>query len=670
MERPFLFTRKDLLHLFQMRKELYMRLLAVMVFFAFGYFLIQPPEYTASATFKCSSGGQTQDELVESLLPSTKTCSTQSVLESRTLLRRASEKMGCMLRVKRPWWQVFCRTVQGRLYAEMGIALPIRDRIIFSQTVFPGDQLDDFFIIFNEKREFSVLDSSKKPLFTGKTGVKVGLEQGSFIVKESSRPVLNHLYKIRPVPWTTQVRKAYNHLHIERKKKDKNVLCLFFSDHNSERAARFLNCLMDFYQSYLLEENERIVKDQIVQLQTKREELTAQYEKALEERSFKLTNALAEDTCSIQLTLSLDEVSLEMTKKLLLQCSEEKCLVEEELQKQKPNFFSGKKPQKKYLGLEKQKALLESKIDTLEQLKTHLLLQEKEGVEKQLVELEGRKYLLPEKWKKENQLRIQRELSVGVAETLAQLSETKSTARRLSHVESRPIDKAFAPYKASREYGFLLAPLIAIFGTGLVFAYHVFRWVLRGVAITESSAKQLGAYFCGYLQDLTKRKQAIRKVAGLIASHKIADKAVCTALVGQEKTFAEEVAHSLFLRDQKVLLIECISSTQNMQKGRGLYAFLSGEGPAKVYEEKGIDRIFAGDDKEHYVELLSKGLFAHFIEVKKPAYDAILLSVAADIADPVVDSLKEVCELFIAQKSEIFFDEISSLPAVAVVLTR
>src|SRR3989339_1372274 len=124
--------------------------------------------------------------------------------------------------------------------------------------------------------------------------------------------------------------------------------------------------------------------------------------------------------------------------------------------------------------------LFEEKITSLQQTSIHQLEVEKELVQKQLLSLKDRMKSLPGKWKRENELKMKRDLSLSVIEGLTQLSESKNIDAELFQVGSKPIDLAFVPHKPHLRLSFSFSFLIALLLTLTFFLKDLLKWLSKG----------------------------------------------------------------------------------------------------------------------------------------------------------------------------------------------
>lgn len=381
-----------------------------------------------------------------------------------------------------------------------------------------------------------------------------------------------------------------------------------------------------------------------------------------------------------------DSVSQEMIQKagrLALELQD----IDNHSSKDKERIQSSLEAQKRFisqhliqlLDTQKLKArLLKEKISSLQNTSFHLLGVEKDLITHQLASLQTKMETLPEKWKRENQLTMQRDLSVGMLEGLAQLTESKNVHHQLFYVESKPVDLAFTPLKPAK--GFIVLQGILV---GVIFCFFMgmrdcMRWLSKGLAITEDSASRLGVTFCGFFPLFAREflgdvkgedKESLRKVSAFISSLKRKDRGVCVSMLSSSSTFCPNIAFLLHLQGLKVLLIDCSPSLLKKEGGIGLYEYLLEMGPITITQDRGFDRIYSGGYEGHFVELLFRKKFATVIEEAAHTYDVVILSLDAKSSDAVFIPVKNQADATVIHAEDVFYDTVDKDKKLAVVLS-
>lgn len=332
---------------------------------------------------------------------------------------------------------------------------------------------------------------------------------------------------------------------------------------------------------------------------------------------------------------------------------------------------------KQQLQMQKvQSKLLQDKISSLQKTSARLLQEEKDLILQQLGQLRQGMRTLPEKWKRESKLNMQRELSTGMLEGLSQLTESKNVHHQLFYVESKPIDRAYAPVKPTRVFAVLEACIAGAFLAFFCLMKDFSKWLSQGVSITERSAKRLGIAFGGYLpkflppswQEMGRKEQeVIRKIALHIRSHKKGEG--LSVSIFASKGLSYNIAHLLCKQGLKVLIIECSPPVLRQDKEPGLYDYLSNKKVPKISSQEGVDIVAAGEYTSHFVELLSKDCFSMFIQEKKNSYDVVLLHLQTEISTAAAYPLQQCSDLVVAHADNILYDEVKEKGSFFAVLT-
>jgi hypothetical protein len=323
--------------------------------------------------------------------------------------------------------------------------------------------------------------------------------------------------------------------------------------------------------------------------------------------------------------------------------------------------------------------LLEQKIFSLQKTNAHLLEVEKSLVKDLLASLQEKMRSLPEKWKRENQLTMQRELSIGMVEGLTQLAESKNISHHLFHVESKPIDQAYAPYKAFRGFIWAQGLLAGLFLCGFAFGKDFVRWLSRGRAITEGYIPNDGISFCGFIHENCKEsvrqmgseeKETLRKVSAFISleKQKRVEKGLCAAIFSSAPSFSAALSALLVDKGLRVLLIECTPDLVETKEGGGLYDFLLGRSDVKVFSDHGFSKIFPGGYEGSFVELLWRKKFMSLVEENVSKYDVVLLSMQAHSLEAAAIPLKELSHVEIIHAQDVFLEELSAKKKTAIAL--
>lgn len=311
------------------------------------------------------------------------------------------------------------------------------------------------------------------------------------------------------------------------------------------------------------------------------------------------------------------------------------------------------------------KELIEEKIASLEDISIRQLSIEKKLVQEQLLALQERMKPLPEKWKREKELVMKKDLNASMLVGLTELAESKSIEQQLFHVESKPIDLAFMPYKPDKKYVFSFSLIIAIVFTSVFFIRDLFKWLSKGTILTEDVAKHIGMTVCGSVHDFycLKDLEVIRRACSFLYGSQLINRGISATIVsGNSSQLHTRIAELLSMRGAKVLIIECSPEPVNTSpKQSGLYEYLSGVAAyPSIIQEKGFDFIKAGNYSGHFVEWLFRKEFKELIDASKHSYDLVLLSLQASPLDTALDPLKIISDFYVFHVcEEIIWEEVS-----------
>ena len=880
--KDLFFTGKDVKRLFKRKKKFYVKFFLSSFFVALALYLFQAPRYKATAVFRQASQPKDQKELIRSFLQSSSLLpsegSAKSIFESRTLLKEVVEFLG--LQIQSPSQRFL--PLKDSLFAEMGFKIPDRKLFHFSHVFSGVEEKASFFLIFLNDHTFEVLNRKKQKISLGRIGEPVQYENTSFVLEQISEKVkVGNLYPLELYPWTDTVKKMLANLEVKKSKADENVLQLTFVSPDATTSASALNCLMQFYQNYIKQENEDLSRVHKEYLGRRQKELLFEFEQSLEKHRDFLSESLAAsgfmtlkqevdllekpseeylnrlydldlqlsrlvsskeskgqnerkkkgnqvsslekvygskelqclevdlqerkaargETRSIQKLLAflesknssefkgqwpkdlsstliagLEDLSKSLTVYRSLQSEKDPLLfldiqqkkvvlkerVEEELGKKQggqsfeelegmspetiqklyieynqqldslrvyieqlsdvkeqillPHFeitslsglltdsvsqemilkassralelqdklnHSAKDIERIQAALDVQKrfllqhieqvllmqkmrvALIEEKTASLEKASIHQLVLEKKLVEEQLQALQERMKPLPEKWKRENELVMKKDLSLSMIAGLTQLAESKNVQHQLFQVESKPIDFAFVPYKSHKRSAFAFSLIIALFSSGVFFMKDLLKWLAKGNVLTEDFAKNLGMRVCGSMNgfDELQDLETIRKIAFFLGNSLPLNKGISASIISSGAfSLHRKVAELLAIRGLKVLVIECSTEPLNRDPIQGgLYEYLSKlEDLPCVLREGNFDLIKAGSYHGNFVEWLFRKEFQELVENSRRSYDLVLLSMRANPTDVSCDCLKKVSDLYVFHVcEEIVWEDVS-----------
>ncbi|MBM3198687.1 MAG: hypothetical protein FJZ58_05475, partial [Chlamydiae bacterium] len=278
---------------------------------------------------------------------------------------------------------------------------------------------------------------------------------------------------------------------------------------------------------------------------------------------------------------------------------------------------------------QKQEQILEANRLSLQRSYAVLLQKEKEVLQTRLETFSDKRQDLPFLWKKENQLFMQRDMSLSMMEGLNQLVEAKNIKAQLFHVESKPIDGAYAPLVPTRFFILAQGLLAGCLGTLCFFSRSFWRWLSQGRAITASLDSR-DVIFCGFLREQGMKqdsgpeaKETLRKVVfslSLLPGKRV-------LVLSQSDEVPMRIAKMHHQRGKRVLWINASFSQVGALASDGFYDMLADAAVKPGFiQEEGVTYLSAGRYREHFVELLSQESLSCFLQSIDAEYDLILLS--------------------------------------------
>lgn len=119
--------------------------------------------------------------------------------------------------------------------------------------------------------------------------------------------------------------------------------------------------------------------------------------------------------------------------------------------------------------------VLEEKIFSLKNIALNLIETEEKQLQEQLQIFREQVSSFPDKWLHEGELAFKKKMNMKVIETMTQLTESKVLQQLLFQVESKPLDKAYAPIQSNRPYLFLFSLISAILAFGTIVIWDLLK---------------------------------------------------------------------------------------------------------------------------------------------------------------------------------------------------
>jgi hypothetical protein len=113
-------------------------------------------------------------------------------------------------------------------------------------------------------------------------------------------------------------------------------------------------------------------------------------------------------------------------------------------------------------------------------------------------------------------LKFRAELTKGMMEGLAQITESKTLSQHLYQVESKPIDLALIPVDPSPPYLFVKAALVGIALLILSYLFFLIRALTRGLPASLATLRLIGASTMGP----TSEKETLQRITYFLLERK------------------------------------------------------------------------------------------------------------------------------------------------------
>lgn len=316
-------------------------------------------------------------------------------------------------------------------------------------------------------------------------------------------------------------------------------------------------------------------------------------------------------------------------------------------------------------------ALIDDQIAALRSAISDLLIQEKHLLEEQIGHLKNRMGMLPEKWRKENQLLLHKEMGIHMMEGLAQLAEAKNVDRHLYHVGSKPLDGAQVPKRPAYP-GLFFYPLAGgILSALIVYAGFFIVAVMKGFPVSHERLLRAGWNSLGTLSHdsdlpLSELKSCDLEVLRQVAQRITTSSSKFIWIVGGElPDFTLALAELLALQQRQVLVVRFIFDEQVApQESPGLLQYLQGEvsdlplRACSVYAE-----LLSGGASRYGCEWLGHPRFKQFLLEVQSRFTHVLIYTHAKPSDAEAKAISAMDgELFLVVQKESFLDLSSYLP--------
>lgn len=260
------------------------------------------------------------------------------------------------------------------------------------------------------------------------------------------------------------------------------------------------------------------------------------------------------------------------------------------------------------------------------------LLSEKALLGQKLDQLKEQMIVLPQKWKKENELNLKTDLSLQMMKTTTSLVEKKTILHHLEQVSSKPLDLAIVPFRPKSPRLILYTVLAFLIAAVSAFFYHLIRAFMHGFEISLEALKMEHPYVSGEissscdgpsLDPLNDRDlETLREMSQFLKMG-----SVVSLIGGKGPNYSHALAELIAKQDLKVLLIDSsFSPKYSERREESLLGFLEKKRKTLPKIRKNhYDFVPSGGYTRFANEYLSSGRFSILLEDVKKRYDVVLL---------------------------------------------
>ncbi len=287
----------DLKRIYQKKKKAIWRSAVLGAVIVLGYFLLIPPSYQATATFKQSSSrsesGIDLKRLVNSFSGANAETATVPLMLSRAVLTKTVEELGIQAVVTEQGFLAKKFSIcQNNLLAELGKQSGEGSGFQFQHVRYTGEKPLSFFIRFSSPENFELLDRSQQTLASGTLSEPLQLQDTLFTLTKAPPIKIGKLYPLTILPLRSVISDVKSRTLIKPLREDKNILMINFSDANRERSAAFVNTLVSKYEEFLKEENKNVIGSHLRYLDQRQNELNSKLDLDIENHVATLKQSL------------------------------------------------------------------------------------------------------------------------------------------------------------------------------------------------------------------------------------------------------------------------------------------------------------------------------------------------------------------------------------------
>jgi tyrosine-protein kinase Etk/Wzc len=305
-EHDFLISLKDCLEILKKGKFKIIGFALSFATIAALYSLTKPVKFEAEATFKEKTNSQTglNSSSLASIFFSGLSVGGKNeaitMMKSRKLLKRVISALGLqstlirqkvespiLENIKKNFALEFFNTLRSSLELPLKDDFPV---LRVSNIEFSKEVPETVTLVFESENIFQVFGRDNTLLGSAKIGFPFSSNDYSFtLIRLNDDPLTGSTYHLSLSPFITTYEQLSKNIIILSDKEDSSLLRLKYANKNRHLASEMLNILMEEYQGYLKEEQNRIAREQIAYLQSRQKEMGQNFRNAITEYADQLS---------------------------------------------------------------------------------------------------------------------------------------------------------------------------------------------------------------------------------------------------------------------------------------------------------------------------------------------------------------------------------------------
>lgn len=294
---------------------------------------------------------------------------------------------------------------------------------------------------------------------------------------------------------------------------------------------------------------------------------------------------------------------------------------------------------------ERSQRLIDTKIAKLKEEKS-LLLDKNKEIQEKMEEL-------PLRWKSEKLLQLKTDLSMKMMQTTANLLESKSIARQLHQVLSKPLDLAIVPLQIKPPKLRLFFVIFFLFFMILSFFFIVIKEALSGFTLSLEMLS-FSHHTSGYLShlnryDLEYKKRDLQTLREMINFLTLQDK-IISILSNTGSDYSFHLANLLSKSGKKILVIDSEDISD------GFLQYLDKD-TLPIRSQGEFDYLSMGNSSPFSLEIISSQKFKDILFSLENKYDHLIIFTKTSFNDQMGKVLLRLSDCsFVTIKNETIED--------------